>query len=188
MSLYPNVPDLPGVPPIARNILAPVAVIASPIVSRFLSLFDQTWGVFDEDNNQVLAPDSFLGIEFQNAFNISNYPVEQGAFASYNKVNNPFACWVRVAKGGSKEDRDDFLEALGTLSKSLDLYTIVTPEKVYSDVNLETFDYRRETDNGAGIIVANCKFIEIRQATAEYSNTKSPTASDTYELGTVQPT
>jgi hypothetical protein len=187
MSLYPSVPDLPGVPPVLREVLAPVALIASPFVSSLLSLFDQTWGIFDADGGKVLSPDSFLGIEFENAFNISNYPVERGSFASYNKVNNPFSCWVRIAKGGSVEDREGFLNSLEKLSKSLELYTIVTPENVYPNVNLEAFDYRRESDNGAGLIVANCKFIEIRQVIASYSSTKSPTANDTEDLGTVQP-
>ena len=192
VTTYPSIPSLPGVPPVVRDPLAAVAVVAAPVIQSFLSLFSQTWGVFDENGVQVLEPDSFLGIEFINAYNISSYPVEKGSFANYNKVNNPFYATVKLAKGGTTEDRSAFLDALSEIAKSLDLYTIVTPEDTYSNVNLEQFDYYRETKDGAGIIIANCRFIEIREAQSEPSlkqaqTGQSPTSSAEINSGQVKP-
>ena len=192
VTTYPSIPSLPGVPPVVRDPLAAVAAVAAPAIQSFLSLFAQTWGVFDENGVQVLEPDSFLGIEFINAYNISSYPVEKGSFANYNKVNNPFYATVKLAKGGTTEDRAAFLDALSEIAKSLDLYTIVTPEDTYSNVNLEQFDYYRETKDGAGIIIANCRFIEIREAQSEPSlkqaqTGQSPTSSAEINSGQVKP-
>ncbi|MGZ8442536.1 MAG: phage baseplate protein [Candidatus Binatia bacterium] len=189
---YPSIPSLPGVPAVVRDPLAAAVTIAAPVIQSFLSLFSQTWGVFDDLGNQVLEPDSFMGIEFINAYNISSYPVEKGAFASYNKVNNPFYATVKLAKGGTTVDRAAFLDALSEIAKSLDLYTIVTPEDTYTHVNLEQFDYYREVKDGAGIIIANCRFIEIREAQSEPSlkqaqTGQSPTSSTEINSGQVKP-
>ncbi len=163
---FPSVPKLPGVPPIPRNALASAVTIAAPIISDVLNLFAPIWGVFGPSGDQVLLPDTFLGISYRNSRHIANYPIEQGAFASYNKVQDPFDADVRVAVGGTVEDREQFLAALEALANSLDLYTLVTPDATYPNVNLARFDYRREIDGGAGLIVANCHFVEIRQAAA----------------------
>lgn len=167
---YPTVPSLSGVPALLRNPLAAAAVTAlSPLISSFLGSFAQVWGVFDAQGNQVLTPDTFLALEYTNSRRISNFPVEQGSFASYNKVNDPFSGTVRMAVGGTLSAREQFLQDLQVLSDSLDLYTLVTPEASYPNVNMERFDYRRETTNGAGVIVASCHFVEIRQAQTAYS-------------------
>ena len=189
---YPSIPSLPGTPAVVRDPLAAVVTIAAPAIQSFLSLFSQTWGVFDENGVQVLEPDSFLGIEFINAYNISSYPVEKGSFANYNKVNNPFYATVKLGKGGTVESQSAFLDAVKELAKSLDLYTIVTPQDTYSNVNLEQFDYYRETRDGAGVIVANCRFIEIREAQSEPSlkqsqTGQSPTSSAQVNSGQVKP-
>jgi len=162
--LYPTVPDMPGVPAVARDTLAAAVTLASPIISGILGAFIQTWGVFDSSGKQVLIPDTFLGIEYRNVYHVATHPVERGSFAAYNKVKEPFHGLVRMAVGGSVSDRETFLQDLNNLVKSTDLYNLITPEETYFNVNLERFDYRRETRNGAGMIIAVCHFIEIRQA------------------------
>lgn len=162
---FPNVPDLPGVPAVLRgSILAQVATLASPVIGGFLDLFVSVWGILDASGNPAIAPDTFLGIDYQNSRRISNYPMEAGSFASYNKVNDPFRATVRMATGGALADREGFLADLQRMADSLDLYTLVTPEGSYPNVNLERFDYRRDERNGANMIVASAHFVEIRQA------------------------
>ena len=189
---FPSVPNLPGVPSLLRSPLAAAAVTAlSPLISSFLGTFSQVWGVFDAGGNAVVTPDTFLGIEYTNSRRIANFPVEQGSFSAYNKVNDPFVGAVRMAVGGTLADREQFLQDLQTLADSLDLYTLVTPEASYSNVNMERFDYRRETRNGAGIIVANCHFVEIRQAQTAYNGlTSVPSAylsNPTTSTGLIDP-
>ena len=161
---FPAVPNAPGVPPLLRNPLAAAATLAAPLIGSFLDSFSQVWGVQDSNGNMVLSADSFLGIDYTNSRRIANYPIEAGSFASYNKVNDPFRATVRMAKGGTLADRESFLAQLQTLADSLALYTLITPEETYKNVNMERFDYRRDARNGAGIIVASCHFVQIRIA------------------------
>lgn len=170
---FPDVPNLPGVPNITRNPLAAITTLTAPLISGFLGSFASVWGVFDDSGNQVLTPDTFLGIDYENSRRISNFPIEQGSFASYNKVNDPFVGTVRMAVGGTLAAREQFLQALQALADSIDLYTLVTPEASYANVNLERYDYRRDARNGAGVIVASCRFVEIRQAQTAYSGQTS---------------
>lgn len=191
---YPNVPNLPGVPAVLRNPVPAVATLAAPLIGKALAYFADTWGVYDSTGKTaVITPDAFLGISYTNSRRIANYRMEAGSFASYNKVNDPFEGNVRMAVGGTKDDRKKFLDALQKLSDSLDLYCLVTPEATYKNVNLARFDYRREHHGGAGMIVANCHFVEIRQAettTAGKPSTtavKSPTAAGAVSAGQVTP-
>jgi len=120
------------------------------------------WGLFDADGVQALQPDTFLGIEFRNSSRLSDYPLEQGAFESYNKVANPFDLVVGMAIGGSEAARTDFLARLRAMEDDLNLYTLVTPEEVFESVNLERYDYSRKQHNGATLLTVNLYLKEIR--------------------------
>lgn len=177
---YPNVPNYPGVPPVNRDPNAGIiAALAAIVVADVLSVFDKKWGIYDKTGKtEVLKPDTFLGLEYRTERRISNYPVQDGGFASYNKVNDPFVGVVKMAKSGSFQDRKEFLDKIASLADDTNLYTIVTPEVVYKNCNLERYDYQRQIRNGAGIIIVSCHFVEIRQA-EEISLTNgspSPTA------------
>ena len=162
---FPNVPELPGVPAVFRGpIIAQVATLAAPIIGGFLDLFAPVWAILDGSGNPAIVPDTFLGIDYQNSRRIANYPMEAGSFSSYNKVNDPFRGTIRMAVGGTLADREGFLADLQRMADSLDLYTLVTPEGSYPNVNLERFDYRRDDRSGANMIVASAHFVEIRQA------------------------
>jgi hypothetical protein len=159
-------PNLPGVPALSSNtILAGATTLAAPVVNNLLDKLKPAWGIYDSTGKtKVLLPDSFLGLDYSNKTNISTYPIERGAFNSYNKVKSPLSVTVKVSKGGSIKDRDAFLKVVGTLVTSLDLYTLLTPEASYFNMNLEDFDFRRIVSDGVGVINASLHFVEILQA------------------------
>jgi hypothetical protein len=160
-----NFPFLPGIPPLQNKIIAGGALLAATGIQRLLDKLKPTWGIYDTGGKiKVIEPDNFLGIDYVNSQNISDYPIEKGGFASYNKVQNPFTATIRMSKGGSERERTAFLSKLESLLISLDLYTIVTPERAYKNVSIENIDYRRESTNGVSLIVAALRFVEIREA------------------------
>lgn len=193
MTIFPNVPDLPGVPPVLRSPLAGAAILAAPKIQNFLDQFAPNFGVFDKNDVKILNPDSFLSIEYANSRKISSFPVEKGSFANYNKVNNPFSGIIRVAKGGSVSDRQTFLAELQALADSIDLVKLITPEAVFLEVNMESFNYRQEARSGATMIIATCKFIEIRipgwiqQSGTITTTSKSPSALSKISSGFSSP-
>jgi len=139
---------------------------------------------------EALTPDSFVGIDYKNNMRVSNYPQEEGAFASYNKVGTPYDCRVRMAIGGDKATRTAFLAKCDAMLKSIDLYTVITPEAQYTNASLENYDYRRESRNGATLLIVDLAFIEVRiTAVATFSavvKPGQPSGADPVSGGQVQ--
>lgn len=179
---FPDVPNVAGVPALLRSATVPTpdAILSSVTGSVSDSVLGPVvWGIYDEDGNKVLDPDTFLGIDYRNDSRVSNYPQEQGAFASYNKVETPFDCRVSMAIGSDKAARTAFLDTLEALRKGLDLLTIVTPEVSYPSANLTTYSYRRTATNGVSMLTVELDFTEVRvTATAEFSSPDPVTPAD----------
>lgn len=178
-------PNYPGVPPLKSSTVAAAALVATPALTNLLDLFSQNWGIFSQPSAanaqavQVIVPDNFLELDYVNSSNLSTFPQEQGAFASYNKVQNPRSHTITMSKGGSKKDMSDFVSTLESLEASLDLYTIVTPNKSYTNANIDKCEYHRTAVSGAGIIIATIHFTEIRQASAVFSQPGAVNATAT---------
>ncbi|WP_236513541.1 hypothetical protein, partial [Escherichia coli] len=78
----------------------------------------------------VLA-DTVVSMNYDAGSSISKYPVEQGSFASYNKVNAPSMATVSLAKGsGGPQERGGLLAEIEALLKSTVSFHIITPEYV----------------------------------------------------------
>ncbi len=193
---YPNVPNVLGVPALLRK--ATPVLDAIQYVSHVGNVIDQltnaavdnTWGVFDASGDVAIAPDSFISHEYRNSQQIANYPVEQGGFASFNKVNDPFEATITMAKGGSVDDRESFLKSIEDIVTSTDLFTVVTPEATYESVNLTAFDYQRSMQNGAYLIIVSLHFKEVRVTAVNSGNAsvvQAPDAANIVSTGQVAP-
>ena len=133
---YPNVPNLPGVPALARSNNAQFVGAALTIVGELLplNLFGTKWGIVSSSGASVIIPDSFVDFEYREERKIPNYPIEQGSFQSYNKVSVPFDCRVTVScSGNGKMSKQNFLAAIQKLLNSLDLVSVVTPNVTYEN-------------------------------------------------------
>lgn len=205
MTTYPNVPNSPGVPPVNRAPNAPSdgfvpinpnAVTTQTLAPGFkdvgqlnsIQVVQYAWGIYDQSNTAVIVPDSFVSFEYSKEYRISNYPLEQGAFQSYNKVEAPYMSRVSMTKGGSNGDRSAFMDTLDAIAASTDLYNIITPEKTYINANITHVEYRRTSQNGRTLITAEITLEQVRtSATVALSNSKAPAASGLHDNGAVQP-
>lgn len=216
--LFPDVPNLPGVPQLARETLSNVptptqlAGAALPNESSVITfagglgltaLFglisaQSQWGIFDANFNAVLIPDSILEFEHHPRWRISDFPVQgtgntPTAFASYNKVKLPFDCRVRMSKGGSLSDRKTFLSTLDAAADSLALYTLMSPERSYDNLNIEYYDIIRTSGEGAFFLTEiDVYFKQIVSVQAQYSTTAlqnavNPSAQPSANTGAVLP-
>lgn len=215
---FPNVPKMPGVPQVARSPLfpaapAPVLGLALALGKLWQSIFAQPlWAIYKAlpkdakdvggvptvtvvaTRKAVIEPDSFGEFSYHNESNLSDYPVQDGAFASYNKVANPFEISVRLRKGGTKEARKKFLDSIRDIAGNLELYDIVTPEQTYLNVNIMRYEVSRRGPRGAYFLdEVDIFFREIRTVTAAYSttavvtqNAQNPSAEPVVNTGTVQ--
>ncbi len=192
-SLYPFVPKYLGVPALLRSgaqILDTITLGVfglSDALSQLIGAESTGWGVFDPSGAPIADFDSLFAVGYQNDSKVSNYPLEQGAFSSYNKVETPFGVHVTLRCGGTQERRAQFLASIEYARRSLLLYTVVTPEFTYQNVNFTGLGVTRSTREGAGVIIAELTGEEVRQrANAAYSKPKDATGYDPSDLGQIQ--
>ena len=217
---FPNVPDVPGVPPIPR--LPGVSVAANAglailqgAIWRYFSVESQ-WGIFNAANQPLGDPrqiTGFLGglaesagfllgttlstgsVTYSKETKVSDFPVEKGGFASYNKVEVPGMPVVTLCFTGSESERTQFLTQIDTACKSTELYTVVTPEIQYPQHSIERYSYQRRSSGGATLLMVEMTLKEIREVTAAYSQSqrqaqasiKDPGAASPVDTGKVQP-
>jgi hypothetical protein len=210
---FPNVPRAPGVPPVLRQIGViqnTVILLASDAVSLLRRFAKPQWGLVSESGVPLFEGANFLGVEARKDWRIPDYPIERGSFESYNKVETPFEGKVTLAvgddsllpglpnipaigsfgglAGSALSRRTAFLTAVEAACASLDLYTLLTPEKPYPSLNLVHYDYRRIGQQGVTLLVVDIFVQEVRTtATAQFSNVKAPEAAGAVNGGQVQP-
>jgi hypothetical protein len=204
---FPGVPNLPGVPQLARPLGSLVAALPSiisslkapamPITLTFAAKAAPVWGVFDADGNQVLAPESIMSFNYRADYRVSDYPVQAGQFANYNKVTVPGEIPIRMVMGLTLDDRTQFESDCKFVAASLALYTIITPESTYVGFNATRLEIARRETHGAFYLDVDMFFRQINQVTPQYSSTVSaaantanaqnPGSQPVTSLGLVQP-
>ena len=134
------------------------------------------------NNGAVIQPDSIREFDMRAEWKVSNYPLQQGSFASYNKVILPAEYSVRMVKGGGVLDRQTFINQIQTVAASYSLYTIITPEQTYANCSVTRYEIQRRNAADANFVIADVFFQQINQVNAQYSTSAStpslPNASD----------
>lgn len=186
---YPDVPEGHGVPAVFRaptRIVFTERLLVADVLTVIGAFIAPRWGIFTRGGSPVAIPDSVVSVDFRREWRISDYPVERGGFQSFDKVSTPFDVRVRFATSGLGF-RGDFLAAIDYAATSLDLFTVVTPDATYDSVNIVHYDYRRERQNGVGMILVDVWCEQVREtATTAFSDTKKPEGQANVSGGTVQ--
>ena len=181
-----SVQNTTGVPTLLSNVPLPLpSLLMGDLISP--SEFSQApaWGVY-LGGQSVVSFDTFLGVDYRQGWAISDYPVENGAFESYDKVDLPYDVRVRFAAGGSAANRQALLETVAVISETLDFYDVITPEVIYQNCNVQHYNYRRTNTNGVGMITIEMWLLEIRVVPKRGSDVIFPSAADPFNDGTVQ--
>lgn len=174
-----SIPPFPGVPALLANTWVggvPVGqILSSDLVpaSLFLSGAPQ-WGLY-LDGAPAVVFETFVSLEYREEYAISDYPLEDGGFESFNKVQVPFNVRIRLSSGGTAAARTALLGSLRYISGDRKLYTVVSPDAVYDSVNVQRVDYHRESQSSNGLVVVDIFLLEIR--TRVVGTTSSVTGS-----------
>ena len=152
-----------------------------------LGLLPPSWGIFSKSGSSVVSFQTVLSFDYRRDWNIADYPLERGAFESYNKVQTPFTARLLLATGGSFSARQRFIESIQAIEDDMKLYDVITPEVTYTKCNIVHVDYRR-ADARPGIILINVHLQEIREAVSESTGTtaQQPSGNATQSGGQVQ--
>lgn len=182
---FATVPDLPGVPPLVRAPGASITISLTVLTGDDVSISTvsqfQPWGLFDDNLKQVIQQDSVAMVRIKKSTAIADYPIEKGAFESYNKVTIPFDAEIILTKGGTISQRNTFLNQIDAVWKSLNTYSLSMPEIVYASANVVSYDVHNRTNNqGLGLVSVSLYLQEVRIApNSQFSNTSSSGSSTT---------
>jgi hypothetical protein len=196
---YPDVPQYPGVPALVRsNFIPPEVTVNLGLVQSLLASALQSatqWGIFDSLGNQLGINSQGSGLfksiiavisgkagpylstnafEFTKETRISDFLIQKGSFANYNKVELPANPMVTLALAGTEAERTTFLNQIAVACVSTALYSVVTPEVTYYNYSLERYNYVRRAERGATLILVEISLKEIRQVSAAYSTVQTP--------------
>lgn len=171
-----SIPGLPSLPAAIADLFTTVELITSDGPGVPSASSSSQWGIFSNGNPVVVA-DNVLSMEFKQEFRISNYPVEGGAFASYNKVQMPFEVRFRFSTGGNTSKRSAMLNSIGAVIGDINLYDVVTPDATYLNGNFTHQDYRRTAQEGAGLLSVDVSMQEVRSASLIVSSSGTGTSA-----------
>jgi hypothetical protein len=147
----------------------------------------QQWGLYDQSGLPAVIVDNIQSLEVALEAQISDFPVENGGFASYNKVIRPFDVRLAMTKGGSVEDRQAFVQQVQDAWQSLDLFNVITPEVVYLDVNVVAVRRLVESDRGVGLMMLDVSLRKVRQTgRLAFTSTAQPASAGVSNNGAVQ--
>jgi hypothetical protein len=119
---------------------------------------------------------------------IANYPQENGAFQSYNKTTLPWDVRLRVASGGNVTSRQSFLYTCQAIAASYQLFSVITPELVFSSCNCNHISWHRSARGGNTLIQVDLGFVQVPIVNAtSYTNTAAPGDAAQQGVGTQQP-
>lgn len=183
----PFVPDAPGVPPVNRVPgSTPDGVQEATSDGITVALVDNVWGFYRaEDNQLAVEPDSIVSVEYDAEYRISDFPLQDGQFETYNKVAMPFETRVVLSKGGTANDRRIFVRDIESIRGDTALYNVVTPEWTYLNVNVARVRLARKRDQGGGLIEYELVLCEIRDNYVAPA-TKQPAGEPIKNNGTTQ--
>lgn len=198
MSVQFPIIAIPGIPSLPTQVTLPqIIALGTQAISSALWQAAQSppsWGIFDDQGTQVIFPDSVIDFTNRQEYDVSDFPVQEGSFASYNKVIKPFEVILRLKKAGTLDDRVDFLNDLDDLCASLDLFTVSIPERDYLDVNFDRYEVVRRGAKGAfQLTEVDLYGVRIIEVQAQYTttavqtpNAQSQAALPTSNVGNVQ--
>ena len=214
--LFPVVPDVPGVPALSRlatSVVAPVVTLTADAASIRRAFQGPQWGVFL--NGAPYFPDAVvLGVELREGYRVASHPVENGGFAAYNKVKEPWDARLILAFDGTdnsllgntlgnadlftaglaggqttgQSNRALAIARLRAAVASLDMFSVVTPEFTWPSANVVRYEVNRRGGN-ASLLVVDVMVEEVRVAAPpDFTDTQNPEGADAVNGGTPQTT
>ena len=134
------------------------------------------WALVNDDGEPILDYTSMISVEIKQEGRVSSEPIEEGGFASYNKVEFPLDARVQVGMQGEPDELQDFLDKLVELKKEAETFSLVTAEQEHKNLTLESYDYARKREDGINTIFAELRIVEIREVSPQFANVKLPPA------------
>lgn len=192
----PSLPKLPTKLPGASLLPAAVLNVVS-LIAKNLPKFNPPrpiYAIINADTGVPLTvPDSWQEIIPRfSEYQVSDYPVEDGAFAAYNKVRRPDMVDMVLVKTGNDLARATWLEAIRQQVKTdpTARYHIVTPQGIFQSLTITRQAFQTRQDRGQNMLYLELQLSEvplIETPSLLGDNAVDPESGPTTELGRVYP-
>lgn len=108
----------------------------------------------------------------------SDFPVEEGSFATYNKVVRPETVRVSYAVSGSETDRVLFLNEIRDAKNGNTLLNVYMPETIglFQNYTIVNYQMNRSAESGAAIFYIDVDLVEVKEIQAQYIASNKKTA------------
>ena len=153
--------------------LLDIATQALNVAGTLYRAISGHWDIFDADGKRLLEFDTFFSIDAMSDAQVTQAPVENGSFASYNKQTAPTRATVVLGYTGTSLVRSAIIKKCEALIAGTDLVSIVTPDRTLLDMSLIAMDYRYRAEYGIDRLVVALTFEEVRQVLAEYTSSSA---------------
>lgn len=189
MAFVVNVPNVPGVPVVnfaVGAIASTVQQLTGDLIGDIAPV-SSIWGIY-QGGLPIVVADSVVGFSYKQEWSVSDFPVEKGAFESYDKVQLPFDVRVQFTAGGSALNRAALLNSIAAVAGTTQIFDVVTPEVVYQNVTITHYDYSRSARNGVGLLKVDVWLLQINQNVTTTFSASTPDGQDPTAGGSPQPT
>lgn len=195
---FPNVPNTLGVPALVRNALSTKTLVSAGLGILQNAVWatlkkQETWGIYESGSTSKKFAEtgsdkgfaSFLTSQLSTKFGsyqvsilsfdlgadsiVSDFPIERGSFANYNKVLRPRMIKITYAVTGTKSDKSNFLKELEKARDKTTLFDVWTPEASFKDYTIASYSYSRTAESGSDMLTIDVVLNEIRQVKSNYS-------------------
>ena len=151
------------------------------------------WSLLDESGGTAVQFTSFIDIAYNSDGQVLSYPVEEGSFANYNKVESPLSINVSLAAQGTESDFEYIMARLDEYKRKAVKLSVSTPARLYESMTLKSCVYERGADAGAGMLIVKLSLVEVREVGAQalpslISRPKNPTSASGVKSGKTQTT
>lgn len=176
---------IPGLPALPSSVIVDaLQLLTGDALALLAPSGGSQWGLF-LDGEVAVTADNVASFEFKQDMRISNFPVEEGSFATYNKVQLPYDVRLQFSTGGTASDRQALIDSVDAVIASTSLFDAPTPEKVYQNLNPTHQSLRRTARNGVGLLVIDVYCEEVR-VTASQQFTSSQQGGGTTTVMTIK--
>lgn len=117
---------------------------------------------------------------------VSNAPVENGSFVSYNKVAEPDRYELTMSIQGTIKQKAAILKKLFALEDSTTLVSVRMPEFMRSNMTVVGNPFNRNVRMTADLIIVRVLLQEVRTYSTAMSKTKTGKTQVTSDQGTLQ--
>lgn len=162
-----------------------------PFVNKYVI---GSWTILDHETQRELCTfDTFLGYDSNKDNQVMNYPIEEGSFASYNKIVNPTRITVYLARSGYPLQLKTTLQVLEEYADSTKKVDVILPFKSFVGYNIEKISHSMQSGDAGDQLIVSLPMVEIKEVSITYKTVKlspkkvkSPSLSDTVKTGKKQ--